>query len=96
MADPILQQLNHYIDLGLEQAGDTLAPKIELYKRFKPFVEDILPGLITADCPAFVAHPYAEQPMPYALQHPCTIVIGPEGGFIPYEVDFLIKTAAKQ
>ena len=70
----------------LEQAGDTVPPKIELYKRFKPFVEDILPGLITADRPAFVAHPYAEQPMPYALQHPCTIVIGPEGGFIPYEL----------
>uniref|UniRef100_UPI003D767796 RsmE family RNA methyltransferase n=1 Tax=Acinetobacter variabilis TaxID=70346 RepID=UPI003D767796 len=33
---PFLQQLNHYVDLGLEQAGDTLAPKIELYKRFKP------------------------------------------------------------
>src|SRR5690554_1855634 len=92
---PFLQQLNHYVDLGLEQAGDTLAPKIELYKRFKPFVEDILSGLITADCPAFVAHPYAEQPMPYALQHPCTIVIGPEGGFIPYEVDLLIKNGCQ-
>ncbi|PWF33904.1 16S rRNA (uracil(1498)-N(3))-methyltransferase, partial [Yersinia pestis] len=33
---PFLQQLNHYIELGLEQAGDTIAPKIELYKRFKP------------------------------------------------------------
>ena len=92
---PFLQQLNHYVDLGLEQAGDTLAPKIELYKRFKPFVEDILPGLITADRPAFVAHPYVKQPMPYALQHPCTIVIGPEGGFIPYEVDLLIKNGCQ-
>lgn len=92
---PFLQQLNHYIELGLEQAGDTVAPKIELYKRFKPFVEDILPGLISTDCPAYVAHPYAEQAMPFAIDHPCTIVIGPEGGFIPYEVDLLIKNGCQ-
>ena len=92
---PFLQQLDHYIELGLEQAGDTVTPNIELYKRFKPFVEDILPGLITTDCPAFVAHPYAEQSMPFALQHPCTVVIGPEGGFIPYEVDLLIKNGCQ-
>lgn len=92
---PFLQQLNHYIELGLEQAGDTVAPKIELYKRFKPFVEDILPGLISTDCPAYVAHPYAEQAMPFAIEHSCTIVIGPEGGFIPYEVDLLIKNGCQ-
>ena len=92
---PFLQQLNHYIELGLEQAGDTATPKIELYKRFKPFVEDILPGLISTDCPAYVAHPYAEQAMPFAIEHPCTIVIGPEGGFIPYEVDLLIKNGCQ-
>ena len=73
-----------------KKAGDTIAPKIELYKRFKPFTEDILPTLITAQSPAYVAHPYAEQAMPFAIDHPCTIIIGPEGGFIPYEVDLLI------
>lgn len=92
---PFLQQLDHYIELGLEQAGDTVAPKIERYKRFKPFVEDILPGLIVADRPAYVAHPYAEQAMPFAIGHPCTIIIGPEGGFIPYEVDLLIKNGCQ-
>ena len=92
---PFLQQLNHYIELGLEQAGDTVAPQIELYKRFKPFVEDILPGLITSSRPAYVAHPYVEQAMPFAIQHPCTIGIGPEGGFIPYEVDLLIKNGCQ-
>ncbi|MFV5405112.1 MULTISPECIES: 16S rRNA (uracil(1498)-N(3))-methyltransferase [unclassified Acinetobacter] len=92
---PFLQQLDHYVELGLEQAGDTIAPEIVLYKRFKPFVEDVLPGLISTDCPAFVAHPYAEQPMPFALQHPCSIVIGPEGGFIPYEIDLLIKNGCQ-
>ena len=92
---PFLQQLDQYVTLGLEQAGDTIAPKIEIYKRFKPFVEDVLPSLITAECPAYVAHPYAEMKMPFAIDHPCTIVIGPEGGFIPYEVDLLIKNGCQ-
>ncbi|OTG85006.1 16S rRNA (uracil(1498)-N(3))-methyltransferase [Acinetobacter sp. ANC 4648] len=88
---PFLQQLEHYVTLGLEQAGDTIAPQIELYKRFKPFVEDILPTLISEEQPAYVAHPYVEQSMPLGINHPCSIVIGPEGGFIPYEIDLLIK-----
>ena len=92
---PFLQQLNHFIDLGLEQAGDTVAPQIELYKRFKPFVEDVLPQMISPVCPAYVAHPYAETKMPAGIDHSCTIVIGPEGGFIPYEVDLLIKNGCQ-
>ena len=92
---PFLQQLNQYIDLGLEQAGDTIAPKIEVYKRFKPFVEDILPSLIRADCPAYVAHPYVEMKMPAGLQQGCTMIIGPEGGFIPYEIDLLTKNGCQ-
>jgi RsmE family RNA methyltransferase len=79
----------------LEQAGDTIAPKIELYKRFKPFVEDVLPQLIHAHSPAYVAHPYIEQQMPFAIDHACTVIIGPEGGFIPYEIDLLIKNGCQ-
>ena len=92
---PFLQQLDQYVTLGLEQAGDTVAPKIEIYKRFKPFVEDQLPSLISANCPAYVAHPYSDTQMPFAIQHPCTVVIGPEGGFIPYEVELLVKNGCQ-
>ena len=92
---PFLQQLDHYVTLGLEQAGDTIPPQIDIYKRFKPFVEDVLPHLIQPNCPAFVAHPYVEQEMPFAIQHACSIVIGPEGGFIPYEIDLLMKNGCQ-
>ncbi|MEG2921258.1 MAG: 16S rRNA (uracil(1498)-N(3))-methyltransferase [Acinetobacter sp.] len=92
---PFLQQLDQYVTLGLEQAGDTVAPQIDIYKRFKPFVEDVLPSLITVDRPAYVAHPYAESKMPFAIEHACTIVIGPEGGFIPYEIDLLTKNGCQ-
>ena len=83
---PFLQQLDHYVTLGLEQAGDVYAPEIQLYQRFKPFVEDILPQMIATDRPAYLAHPYAKVAMPQAMDHACTVIIGPEGGFIPYEV----------
>ncbi|WDZ51396.1 16S rRNA (uracil(1498)-N(3))-methyltransferase [Acinetobacter vivianii] len=92
---PFLQQLDDYVTLGLEQAGDTIAPEIQLYKRFKPFVEDVLPTWINAERPAYVAHPYAEQHMPYAIQHGCSLIIGPEGGFIPYEIELLKKNGCQ-
>ena len=92
---PFLQQLDDYVTLGLEQAGDTIAPEVQLYKRFKPFVEDVLPTFISDQKPAYVAHPYAEQQMPYAIQHSCHLIVGPEGGFIPYEVDLLIKNGCQ-
>jgi len=92
---PFLQQLDDYVTLGLEQAGDTIAPEIQLYKRFKPFVEDVLPTWINAERSAYVAHPYAEQHMPYAIQHGCSLIIGPEGGFIPYEIELLKKNGCQ-
>ncbi|KAA8731305.1 16S rRNA (uracil(1498)-N(3))-methyltransferase [Acinetobacter qingfengensis] len=85
---PFLEQLPHYVQLGLEQAGDVMAPEIILEKRFKPFVEDRL-ALWTQQHPTFVGHPYTDQSMPYAYNQPCQVVIGPEGGFIPYEIDLL-------
>ena len=92
---PFLQQLDHFVTLGLEQAGDTIAPKIELYKRFKPFVEDVLPTMISEHSPAYVAHPYTDLKMPYAVDQSCSVIIGPEGGFIPYEIDLLIKNGCQ-
>lgn len=92
---PFLQQLDDYVTLGLEQAGDPIAPEIQLYKRFKPFVEDVLATLITEQQPAYVAHPYAEHVMPHAIQHQCIVVVGPEGGFIPYEIELLKKNGCQ-
>ena len=54
---PFLSKLNEYVTLGLEQAGDSIEPEIHLYKRFKPFVEDVLPSFISEHQPAYVAHP---------------------------------------
>jgi len=74
--------------LGLEQAGDTILPEIAIRKRFKPFIEDEVPVLIR-ETRALVAHPLAAWPCPRDVQRAVTLAVGPEGGFIPYEVEKL-------
>ena len=74
--------------LGLEQAGDTMLPEITTRRRFKPFVEDEVPDLIR-NTRALVAHPLGALPCPHDVRTAVTLAVGPEGGFIPYEVDML-------
>lgn len=72
--------------LGLEQAKDTVLPTIHLKKRFKPFVEDELPT-IALNSRKLLAHPGEQDACPIDIQDKTTLIIGPEGGFTPYEVD---------
>ncbi|WP_313056302.1 16S rRNA (uracil(1498)-N(3))-methyltransferase [Pseudomonas lopnurensis] len=74
--------------LGLEQARDTVLPQVSIEKRFKPFVEDRLPQL-AAGSRGLVGHPGDYPACPRALDEPVTLAIGPEGGWIPYEVEKL-------
>ena len=71
--------------LGLEQAKDTVMPNIHLRKLFKPFVEDEL-AEISKDSLKLLAHPVTDNACPADIQTQTTLVIGPEGGFTPYEV----------
>jgi len=77
--------------LGLEQARDTVLPDIIIEKRFKPFVEDRLPA-ITEGTLGLVGHPGNYPECPRALSEPVTLAIGPEGGWIPYEIELLGKS----
>ena len=88
------QTLRKYLVQGLEQSRDTVLPTVSCHRRFKPFVEDVLPDLIKNRL-ALLAHPGDYPPAPYELRREALLVIGPEGGFIPYEVDKL-ETAGCQ
>jgi 16S rRNA (uracil1498-N3)-methyltransferase len=87
---PLLQEerITEQLILGLEQGKDTLLPEVILEKRFKPFVEDRL-GDIGKNTLTLVAHPNSDTPCPQNISTPTTLIIGPEGGFIPYEIEKL-------
>jgi 16S rRNA (uracil1498-N3)-methyltransferase len=80
--------IRDHLILGLEQAKDTILPEVLLRKLFKIFVEDELPEMIKGTIP-FVAHPGAIHACPVSVKQPVTFFIGPEGGFIDYEVEKL-------
>lgn len=87
---PFLQPaaVREQLILGLEQARDTVLPEVLIEQRFKPFVEDRLPA-ITAGSLGLVGHPGNYPACPRAVEQPVTLAIGPEGGWIPYEVEKL-------
>ena len=87
---PVLEpeSIQRQLVLGLEQSRDTILPEVLLKPFFKPFAEDEAPLLIKDTLP-LVAHPAAQTPCPRNVGQPVTLAIGPEGGFIPYEVEKL-------
>lgn len=84
------EKIQEQLILGLEQCRDTVLPDIQLREKFKPFLEDELPGLIRGTR-ALVAHPQASEECPRDIRQPVTLMIGPEGGFIPYEIKKLTE-----
>ncbi len=84
------EALRRAMILGLEQSGATTLPRLDLRRRFKPFVEDELPD-VAGTGRRLVAHPREAEPCPSRLTQPLTLAIGPEGGFTEYEVDQLVS-----
>ncbi len=88
---PVLERMEGFLEAGLEQAGDTILPEVRVHRRFRPFVEDVLPGQVS-DEPALVAavgaaRPLAEEPsLDRGRVH---LAIGPDGGWVPFELERL-------
>ena len=85
--------MRQLLELGLEQARDTVLPEIAVRERFRPFVEDELGSMFHAEAHRWLAHPLAAQD---ASQLPrlgsrarVVLAIGPEGGWVPFEVQLL-------
>lgn len=88
------EALRRQLVLGLEQARDTILPRVSLERRFAPFARETLPALL-AGSRALVAHPEAGQVCPRALPEPLTLIVGPEGGFVPREIELLCAQGAE-
>lgn len=84
------EKIREQLVLGLEQAKDTIMPQVWFRKKFKPFVEDELSEL-AAGTLNLVAHPGSSSGCPVRIKEHVTLAIGPEGGFIPHEVEMFKK-----
>ncbi len=90
---PVLEEdkLNVQLVLGLEQARDTVMPEVLVRPLFKPFVEDEVPEL-TNGTVRIVAHPTALKECPRRVNGRVSLAVGPEGGFIDYEIEKLLES----
>jgi len=78
---------------GLMQAKSTREPRVVVEPLFKPWVEDRATAFV-GDALALVAHPSAAARLAdarIAATRRVVLAVGPEGGFLPYEVDALAR-----
>ena len=94
---PLLQptQLQQALGEGLERSRDTIAPRVYQHRRYRPFVEDRLPGLC-AGRPCWLADRDAATALADAPGQPAVVMIGPEGGFVPFEIQLAESVGARR
>lgn len=88
----ILQEVEYRLHLlqGLEQAVDTRIPQVYIHPKFKPFIEDFFPGQRKGYSFQVLAHPSGTTKLATTINEQSSrgiVAIGPEGGWVDYEVD---------
>jgi len=88
---PVLQpeKMKSLLLQGLEQAMDTRLPETDIYNRFKPFVEDVVPKLKGH---GIIAHPGMSATMSEVFsgqggKQKILLAVGPEGGWNDFELE---------
>ncbi|MFM7313668.1 MAG: 16S rRNA (uracil(1498)-N(3))-methyltransferase, partial [Cyanobium sp.] len=88
------EKLESALHAGLERSRDTLAPRVHLHRRFRPFVEDQLPGLCDGR-PCWLADVGGPVSLAAVPPVPAVVMIGPEGGFVPFEHSLAERAGAR-
>jgi len=88
---PVLQpeKMKSLLLQGLEQAMDTRLPETDIYNRFKPFVEDVVPKLKGQ---GLIAHPGMSATLSDVFsgqrgEQKILLAVGPEGGWNRFELE---------
>lgn len=92
----LLEEANYreHLRQGLEQAVDTRMPEVTFFKKFKPFVEDFLPTVVSDYSHHLIAHPTGTHTLCQGLageRGRVLLAVGPEGGWVDYEVEKFIE-----
>jgi 16S rRNA (uracil1498-N3)-methyltransferase len=85
----VLPQADELFAEGLEQSRDTIMPTMSVHPLFRPFVEDELDSMFPGST-RLVAHPAASFWGTKRSGRTC-LAIGPEGGWVPFEIALLEK-----
>ena len=88
------QKIEEALLPGLERSKDTIAPQVQLHKRFRPFVEDSL-AVLCAGRPCWIADAQARDALCEHASCPSMVMIGPEGGFVPFELQLVQSVLAR-
>jgi 16S rRNA (uracil1498-N3)-methyltransferase len=88
------EAIERHLLLGLEQARDTVPPRVACERRFRGFVEHRLPRLV-GDGEVLVADGEAAEPFPASGAGVSAVVIGPEGGLLEHEIEALRAAGAR-
>jgi len=93
---PLLEPAVHVelLRQGMAQAMVTWQPRVVVVPRFRAFVEEILPQLMATAPLPLLFHPETDATAAHVAPRPLhsrvLAVVGPEGGWIPYEVETLL------
>nr|MBF0222576.1 16S rRNA (uracil(1498)-N(3))-methyltransferase [Desulfobulbaceae bacterium] len=88
----IIEQDNYtpFLLKGIEQSVDTRTPEVQIHRRFKSFIEQIAADSSSRNL-RLIAHPhgtaYLRDTKTEGPEQRIDIAIGPEGGWIDYEVE---------
>ncbi len=81
-------EIHERLILGLEQSKDSVLPEVSIHRFFEELACDVLPTHL-AESRGLMAHPGAANPCPHAVNEAITLMVGPEGGFVDFEVERL-------
>ncbi len=93
---PLLEppQVQEALRAGMERSRDTVFPRVHQHRLFRPFVEDRLVE-ICAGRPCWIAQMGASQALLDTPAGRALVMIGPEGGFVPFELKLVQAVIAE-
>ena len=88
-------KVDEALRMGLERSRDTIIPQVHRHRLFRPFIEDRLPEICQSR-PCWIAHQDADVGLSAVAGQPAVVMIGPEGGFVPFELTLAVQMGAQK